>query len=78
MSSLRKIFFTALAAVCGAVTLFFAYYGSRLLYLAATFDGEGSLGHVGMYLGAGLFPFLALVFGALTYLAWRAARRRNH
>ncbi len=48
-----------LSFVCAGAALFFGYYGARLLYVAVTFDGEGSLGHVGMYIAAGLFPFLA-------------------
>jgi len=64
-----------LSYVCAGAALFFGYYGARVLYVAVTFEGEGSLGHVGMYIAAGLFPFLALFFGALTHLAWKAAHR---
>lgn len=71
----KRYFFTVIAALCGLIALFFAYFGVQLVYTAFTFTGEGSLGHVGMYIAAGLFPFLALVFAAFTYLAWGVVRR---
>jgi hypothetical protein len=71
----RSIIYAAIAVVCASVTMFFGYFGAILVYTALTFDGEGSLGHVGMYIAAGLFPFLALIFAAFTFLAWRAAYR---
>lgn len=77
MKVVITIVFFVISAVFAIATLFFGYYGTRLVHLAITFDGEGSLGHVGMYLGAVLFPFLALLCGAFTYLAWRTARRRT-
>lgn len=55
---------------------FFAFYGAQLVYAALTFDGEGSLGHVGMFIAAGLFPLLAFVFGGCTFLAWRKIRKQ--
>lgn len=67
------LFFRLLALLCGAATAFFAFYGVQLVYAAAAFDGEGSLGHVGMFIAAGLFPLLAFFFGGCTYLAWRRA-----
>lgn len=70
-----SIIYAAIAAVCASIALFFGYFGAILAYTALTFKGEGSLGHVGMYIAAGLFPFLALIFAAFTYLAWRAAYR---
>lgn len=73
----KKLIFGSLTLICGGATLFFAYYGTLLLYTAFTFEGEGSLGHVGMYIAAGLFPFLALVFAAFTHLAWRSTRRAS-
>lgn len=69
----RRMIFGTLAVTLACATLFFAYYGVMLVHTAITFDGEGSLGHVGMYIAAGLFPALALICGALTYLAWRTA-----
>jgi hypothetical protein len=73
----KRLVFGFLALLCASATLFFAYYGTLLVYTALTFEGEGSLGHVGMYIAAGLFPFLALVFAAFTYLAWRSMHRKS-
>jgi hypothetical protein len=73
----KTLVFGSLTVFCATATLFFAYYGALLLYTAFTFEGEGSLGHVGMYIAAGLFPFLALVFAAFTYLAWRSTNRAS-
>jgi hypothetical protein len=74
MIPIRTVFWGALTIVCGAATAFFTYFGIRLIYAAVTFDGEGSLGHVGMFIAAGLYPLLAFVFGGFTYLAWRSLR----
>jgi hypothetical protein len=75
MIQLRGWLFGALTLLCGIVTAFFAYFGARLVFFAITFEGEGSLGHVGMYIAAGLYPLLAFFFGGCTYLAWRRLRR---
>lgn len=66
--------FKLLAAACFVPTAFFVFYGVQLMHAAITFDGEGSLGHVGMYIGAILFPLLALLFGGCTMIAWRKSR----
>ncbi len=65
-----------LAAIAGAATLFFGYFGVQLVYTAATFRGEGSLGHVGMYIAAVVYPVMALICGSVAWFAGRAARRR--
>ena len=77
ISSLKRTVFVLLAVVCGAATLFFFVYGALLVYASLTFKGEGSLGHVGMYIAALLFPLLALLFGGFTYLAWQTAGRSS-
>lgn len=69
--------FGALAAACGVATLFFGFYGILVIYDSLTFKGEGSLGHVGMYIAAFLFPVLAIVFAGATHIAWRQFRRRR-
>jgi len=69
--------FQTIAVVCAVPTAFFTYFGVQLVYTALTFEGEGSLGHVGMYIAAVLFPFLALVFGGFTLLAWRRSRAQS-
>lgn len=70
-----RLVFGALTLLCGVATAFFVYFGVRVIYAVMTFEGEGSLGHVGMYIGAGLYPLLGLFFGGCTYLAWRRVRR---
>ncbi len=65
-----------LMVIAGAATLFFSYFGVQLVYTAATFRGEGSLGHVGMYIAAVVYPVLALICGSIAWFAGRAARRR--
>jgi len=77
LHAVRRPFLLVVAAVCLLLATFFGYYGARLVHAVLTFEGEGSLGHVGMYIAAVLFPLCALVFGALTYLAWRSANRRD-
>jgi hypothetical protein len=72
------VIFGALAAGCALAATFFAFFGVQLVYAALTFDSEGSLGHVGMFVAAGLFPLLAFIFGGCTYLAWRKMRRPPH
>ena len=61
----------------GAATLFFSFFGVRLIHHALTFSGPGSLGHVGMFIAAFVYPLLAILFGFLTWQSWRAARRRR-
>ena len=73
MSRKSKLF-KFIAAACAVPTAFFTYFGVQLVYAVLTFEGEGSLGHVGMYIAAMLFPFLALIFAAFTLLAWRRSR----
>ena len=71
---LRSLFFGTLALLCGIATAFFTFFGVRIVHAVLTFEGEGSLGHVGMYVAAGLFPLLAFFFAGCTYLAWRSLR----
>jgi hypothetical protein len=65
-----------LSVAAAAVALFFGYYGVQLVYLALTFKGEGSLGRVGMYIAAILFPFIALIAAAIAQLSYKAGKRR--
>lgn len=72
---LTLIALLGIAIVTACATLFFTYFGVRLVHHAFTYDGEGSLGHVGMYIAAFLYPLLALLCGGIALLAWRAFRR---
>ena len=76
ISSVKVFLFRLLAIACGTACAFFSVFGVQLVYAALTFKGEGSLGHVGMYIAAFVFPLLALLFAGCTYLAWRRARRK--
>lgn len=75
MPLLKEAAFGTLMVLCGLATAFFTYFGARLVYATITFRGEGSLGHVGMYIATGLYPLLAFFFAGCTYLAWRSMRR---
>ena len=66
----------AVALIFGAATLFFTWFGVQIVYAAVTFDGEGSLGTVGLYIAAVLYPLLAVISGGITWSARRAALRR--
>jgi glucan phosphoethanolaminetransferase (alkaline phosphatase superfamily) len=75
MRSPKTIVFATIAVVFASITAFFTFFGMQLIYAALTFEGEGSLGHVGMYIAAVLYPLLALLFAGFTVLAWRTAFR---
>lgn len=75
MPGMKTLIFAVIASACAVATAFFAIFGVRIVYEVLTFEGEGSLGHVGLYIGAGLYPLLAFFFGGCTYLAWRKTRR---
>ena len=65
-----------LAVIFGAATLFFVYFGVQIVYAVLTFEGEGSLGTVGLYIAAALYPVLAVICASMAYFAGRSARRR--
>ena len=64
----------AVAVVAGCLSAFFVFYTLRLLtvtsFLTRTRAGGG-----GAYVGAVVFPVLALVFGWAAVRAWRRPRR---
>ena len=64
----------ALAMIAGALSAFFIFYTVRLLavtdFLQRTRPGGG-----GAYVGAIVFPLLALVFAWAAFRAWRASAR---
>lgn len=71
----RTVLFQGLALLCAIPALFFTVYGVLLIYAVITFDGEGSLGTVGLYIAALLYPLLAFFFTGCTVIAWRRSRR---
>jgi hypothetical protein len=75
MRSPKTIVFATIAVVFGSITAFFTFFGIQLIYAALTFEDEGTLGHVGMYIAAVLYPLLALLFAGFTFLTWRKAFR---
>lgn len=77
MRNVASVLLLLVAIACAGAALFFAVFGTVLIYRSVTFDGEGSLGHVGMYIAAALFPLLALFFGGATLIAWRKYRQRT-
>ena len=74
MNAVLRWLFGSLTVLCGLATAFFTWFGVQLVYAALTFKGDGSLGHVGMFIAAGLYPLLAFFFAGCTYLAWRRFR----
>lgn len=77
---LRAYAVAASGVVSAVAALFFGIYGAILVYTALTFTGEGSLGHVGMYVAAFVFPLLFIFFAGATWLAlvrYRSLRRRD-
>jgi hypothetical protein len=64
----------ALAIVAAALSAFVLFYTLRLLavtsFLQRTRPGGG-----GAYVGAVVFPLLAIAFAWAAYRAWRGARR---
>lgn len=71
----RSIVF-GLAAICFALfSAFFVFYTARLL--VAT-NGLRAIraGGQGAYIGAAVFPLLAIFFGWAAWRCWRVVRRR--
>lgn len=60
-------------AILALLSLFFVFYTARLLYLTQGLTSIRSGGQ-GAYVGATVFPLLALVFG---WGAWRLLRLKN-
>lgn len=69
------------AALAGVGALFLAYFSVRLVYEVLTFEGEGSLGHVGMTIAAVVYPVATLVAAGIAWIAgssgWRRWRLRR-
>ena len=59
-----------LAAILGLISAFFAYYTTRLLVITE-FLRRTRAGGQGAYIGAVVFPLLALVCGWAAIRAWR-------
>jgi hypothetical protein len=70
----RAVVFFVLAAVLALLCAFFVFYTARLLYVTQWLTGVRAGGR-GAYLGAVVFPALALLFGFGSWRCTRAARR---
>jgi hypothetical protein len=79
--------FVFLSLAASAIALFFGYYGAKLVYLAAIFGGQGSLGqgisivlgvlsYISVVTAAVLFPFVTVAAAAIAWLCWKASKRR--
>lgn len=64
------------AIVFGLVSAFFIFYTLRLLVVTG-FLRHVRVGGQGAYMGAIVFPMLAIIFGWLAVTSWRRARRRR-
>lgn len=62
------------AIVCGLLSAFFVFYTARLLLVTRFLTQTRAGGH-GAYVGAVVFPLLAVAFGWATARAWRPTSR---
>jgi len=65
-----------LAVLFGAVSLFFVFYTLRLLVVTHGLQTLRSGGQ-GAYIGAVVFPLIALAFGWASYICWKRGTRRS-
>jgi len=65
----------AISAMLGLVSLFFVFYTVRLLLVTQGLQHTRSGGQ-GAYVGAVVFPLLAIGCGWLGVICWRRASRR--
>lgn len=76
--SARQIKFILLVAVgilLAFASLFFCYYTVRLLYINLTAPDAAAHRSAGMYIGAIAFPVATFIFGILSLLSFRTAKR---
>jgi hypothetical protein len=62
------------SVVLGLVSLFFVFYTVRLLVVTQGLQHTRPGGQ-GAYIGAGVFPLLAIGFGWASVACWRRAQR---
>lgn len=63
-----------IAVVLGGISAFFLYYTLRLLIVTHLLR-QTRVGGQGAYVGAVVFPIIAIVFGLGCVLSWRRANR---
>jgi len=66
----------AIAIIAALLCAFFVFYTTRLLAVTHGLQQVRATGH-GAYVGAVIFPLLALAFGWASVRAWQAARRNS-
>ena len=64
------------SAVLGLVSLFFVYYATRLLFVTHGLQ-QTRPGGPGAYVGAAVFPLLAIGFAWASVMCWRRASRHT-
>ncbi|HEY0428012.1 MAG TPA: hypothetical protein VGC76_09540 [Pyrinomonadaceae bacterium] len=71
-----KTIILILAGIAFALpSLFFGYYTARLLYLNLTSADAAAHRSGGMLIGAIAFPLATIIFGIISWLCFRSARR---
>ena len=75
MKQIGKFVLLSSGIVFIPASLFFCYYSIRLLYINLAFAEAAAHRSAGMYIGAVVFPLAAIVFGVLSWLCFRQARR---
>jgi hypothetical protein len=71
---MRKAFLSLAFVLFGVLALFFVFYEARLLYVTH-FLTRVRRGGQGTYIGAVVFPILALGFGWIASMSLRRAHR---
>jgi len=64
------------AVLLGLVSLFFVFYTIRLLVVTGGLQHTRPGGQ-GAFIGAAVFPLIAIAFGWASVVCWRRATRRN-
>ena len=65
-----------LSVALGLVSAFFVFYTGRLLVVTGFLQHTRAGGH-GAYIGAAVFPVLAVLLAWASYRAWRRGGRRG-
>ncbi len=72
-NSLRVVLFSVAAILLALASAFWVFYTARLLYVTNLLRATRAGGQ-GAYVGAVVFPLLALLFGWGAWRCWRIAR----
>lgn len=72
-NSLRSVLFGVVAILLALISAFWVFYTARLLYVTNLLRATRAGGQ-GAYVGAAVFPLLAILFGWGAWRCWRIAR----